>query len=337
MLALYSTDRLIRTEISTLIGLLIKGEVDHTLPGPAVVQQYLDKTEALLQEMHEAMASVAFTGVETKRPGESGITPFTAGLALREPIFYAGESAYVFQYRDLAPKKYAQDEDWLNANKGFTIGTARAVVHAVRCVQTDKLNAMVGTLRSLPPNEWTILPWLGFTDEEVAEHTGIHRGTVQRVLTAFTLPVGEYNSEFRALHDFNVANKFPLLRSDNAGFVLFHPYSLVEALYEAPFYWMCDDKSYASAAMRHRGTFAEEFSIERLERVFGDANVHANVRIFESKGKEVGEIDVLVICEFPAKLRGDIGAGIRIYRRMEERPLRLGCMARMESMLSPTP
>src|SRR5258708_27472086 len=42
---LFSDTRLIRTELSTLIGLLIKHEIDYTLPSPAVVQEYSQKTE----------------------------------------------------------------------------------------------------------------------------------------------------------------------------------------------------------------------------------------------------------------------------------------------------
>jgi len=49
---LFSMTRLVRTEISTLIGLLIKGEIDYTSPAPSVVQEYIKRTEALLEEMH---------------------------------------------------------------------------------------------------------------------------------------------------------------------------------------------------------------------------------------------------------------------------------------------
>src|SRR5206468_734745 len=93
----------------------------------------------------------------------------------------------------------------------------------------------------------------------------------------------------------NVANALPLLPTGNEQFILFHIYSLVEALYEAPFYWMCADAVYIATAMRYRGQFTEDFSRERLELVFGKDKVHSNVDIYESKGKRVGEIDVLVI------------------------------------------
>jgi hypothetical protein len=45
---LYSMTRLVRTEISTLIGLMVRAPIDFTLPVPDVVQHYLNRTEELL-------------------------------------------------------------------------------------------------------------------------------------------------------------------------------------------------------------------------------------------------------------------------------------------------
>ncbi len=47
--------------------------------------------------------------------------------------------------------------------------------------------------------------------------------------------------------------------------------------------------------MENRGRFTEAFSRERLELVFGKDRVFGNVDVYESKGKRVGEIDVLVL------------------------------------------
>jgi hypothetical protein len=55
------------------------------------------------------------------------------------------------------------------------------------------------------------------------------------------------------------------------------------------------DKSYVASAMQHRGEFTEEFAVERLTRVFGAGRVHGNVNICQSKGRKLGEIDVLVV------------------------------------------
>ncbi len=179
--------------------------------------------------------------------------------------------------------------------KGFTISTAQSIVRAAGRVQSERLQARLDAMRQLPPSEWTILPAHIFTAAEVAQQSGIDVRDVERVLESFALPVGETNQGFAALDDFNVANALPLLRVNQSDFLLFQGYSLVEALYEAPFYWMSADKAYRATAMGNRGRFAEAFSADRLQRVFGASRVHTNVDIYESKGRKLGEVDVLVI------------------------------------------
>ncbi len=138
MLPSFSPTRLIRTEICTLIGLLIKKDVDYSLPGAGVLQQYLVRTETLLGEMHHAIGKEMFAGTEPNQTIKERFTQLSRGEALREPIFYNGESAYSFQYRDLSPRKYAADDEWLRTNKGFTIQSARDVVLAIAELQTGK-------------------------------------------------------------------------------------------------------------------------------------------------------------------------------------------------------
>jgi len=50
-------ERLIRTEISTLVGLMLRAPLDFTLPSPKRTQELIDSTEALLNELHEALQS----------------------------------------------------------------------------------------------------------------------------------------------------------------------------------------------------------------------------------------------------------------------------------------
>ena len=51
----YSPEHLIRTEISTLIGLACKDKFDIQLPNPKITQKYIDETESLLNELHQSM------------------------------------------------------------------------------------------------------------------------------------------------------------------------------------------------------------------------------------------------------------------------------------------
>lgn len=292
---LFSKSRLIRTETSTLIGLMLKSPIDYMLPAPLVLEKYVESTEALLEEIHQAMTASFWQDINPAKIAEEGFNPFTNGAALREPIFYGGESAYSFQYRDFSPAKYANDDPWLFANKGFTINDARNVVFAVSRLQDEKAISVMRAMRGKLQETWTFLPGNAFSAQEVADYGLIDPAIVDRVLSTFAVPPGAHNEQFKALHDFNIANASPLIRMPDGTYLLFHIYSLVEALYEAPFYWMGADKAYVSTAMQNRGVFTEQFAVERLRQVFGAENVLANIDIYESKDTKLAEIDVLVL------------------------------------------
>ena len=57
---------------------------------------------------------------------------------------------------------------------------------------------------------------------------------------------------------------------------------------------MTADKSYLSEAFSNRGAFTERLAFERLSKVFG-RHIYSNVHLVQSKGSELGEIDVLVM------------------------------------------
>jgi hypothetical protein len=87
--------------------------------------------------------------------------------------------------------------------------------------QEEKLVATFDTFRRSPPDHWTILPGFSVTVDELSKAADIDRALVERILAAFTLPHGEKNQYFRALHDFNVANATPLLRAEDGTYQRF--------------------------------------------------------------------------------------------------------------------
>ena len=292
---MFSSDRLIRTEIATLVGLMIQKEIMWVMPSPHVVQRHIDEAESLLKELHQTFLAPLKEALAEEAAGSKPRTAvLQRGDFLREAIFYGGESAYSFQYRDFAKRKYANDDTWLRLQKGFSISEATEVVQTIKKLQEQKLVSRSEEMRALPPDQWSILPGFMFRATEVVERCGLPSSTVAAVLETFTLPSSERNTTFHAPDDFNAANATPLLRVDSE-FVVFQAYSLVQALYESPFYWMAADKQYEQQAMRNRGLFTEEFCRERLGSIFGNRYVYHNVDLVESKAKKVGEIDVLVV------------------------------------------
>jgi hypothetical protein len=213
----------------------------------------------------------------------------------REPIFYGGESAYAFQYRDLAALKYGADANWLWRNKGIDLEVGRDVCQHVAALLNDRLMETLLGLKSRPMAEWTMLPAFAFSCDELAARAGQPVDSVRAVVEAFAAPESERNSTFTSLHYFNSAYAYPLIRREPDEFLLFEPYGIAEALYEAPFYWMGADSAYVQTALRHRGQFTETFAAARLRHVFGAQRVFQNVEMFRLKGQSIGEIDVLVL------------------------------------------
>jgi hypothetical protein len=292
---LFSGDQLIRTETSTLIGLMVQQEIDMSLPDAQTTQHYIDETERLLKELHESMLQPTMEDLRDALESGKKANPFEKGSALREPIFYGGESAYSFQFRDLSVPKYQADDLWLESRKGFTIQRARDVVHALVKLQNGKLTSSIASLPDRDPEEWTFLPSFAFTTDELAEASGIGHSLIERIVDAFVLPREERNATFRAIDDFNVVSAMPILPVADGRLLLLEQYTLEQSLYESPFYWMCEDRAYRDTALRNRGRFVETFALARLESVFGKTAVIPNVRIPEAKGKDAGEIDALVL------------------------------------------
>lgn len=290
---LHSHDRLLRTEIATLIGLMVQKPFDLLLPKPADMQAYIAGTDALLQELHRALGPHLLWGdlCAGKAPEHN---PFADAMAMREPIFYSGESAYNFQYRDLARLKYRMDDEWLEANKGFRIDEACQIADALGKIHSERQLDCARSLRKQPPDQWTMLPGFMFTTQDVvgACRTGPER--VEHFLDAFSCEPHERNTSFTALNEFNATNATPILKIEHGLYVLLQHYSLLEAIYETPFFWMIADEDYSKTALTNRGCFTEGFAANRLEAVFGASRVLRNVDIYKGKNR-FAEADALVL------------------------------------------
>ncbi len=146
--------------------------------------------------------------------------------------------------------------------------------------QNDILTSCFEALSEQSPTEWTVLEGFAARPDVVAGISGMELGSIQKVLSAFTLPDGELNSGSKRL----MISMFPRVRlcfGERCSYVLFSTYSLFQALYDSPFYWMFQDSNYKNTAAAHRGQFTEEFVHERLKRVFGGERVLRGVKVLE--------------------------------------------------------
>jgi hypothetical protein len=293
--ATFSGDHLIRTELSTLLGLIVQAPIDNSHPTQEGIGRMEARTHELLEELHHKLSAEL-----RPRPGSASMDAFkgidfSQGAVLREPMFYTGESAYSFQYRDFAPVKYREDEEWLTRKMCFTISQAANVGRAIFKIQKRRLEEVWNSLRHGVGEEFTCLPAFVVDTEEIVAAVSEDRDVVLKVLEAFSLPEDSRNETFKSLGDYNVVNARPMLRRDAQSYLCFQAYSFYEALYESPFYWMIDDLAYKDESDEHRGSFTEEFSRERLAKVFGAKHTYMNALIVNRSGDTTGEIDVLVV------------------------------------------
>lgn len=290
----YTPSHLIRTEIATLMGLMIKAQVDITHPGFEKLKEYMVRTESLLEEIHHAILkpmSEFFKQTDPEKIEES----FKAGDVIREAIFYGGESAYNFQYRDMALLKYSKDKEWLLVNKGFEISDASKVIKAITSYHEKRLPEVMAQLKGKPIEEWTMLPGFVYSIGAIAELSGVSVTIVEKIFSAFTVRIGEGNNSFNSISDFNLVNAKPIIELGPDSFVSFHAYMLGEAIYDSPYYWMMLDLAYRPQLDEHRGWFTEEMCLQRFGRVFGTGNVYHDVKLMVGKDATLTDIDVLVI------------------------------------------
>lgn len=289
----FSMDRLVRTEISTLIGLACKEHLNTELPSPDVIQRYIDTTDILLKEIHMSMMQPMKDIFDPDKIGDQNFNPFKNGSALRESIFYGGEAAYNFQYINLSKVKYRKDNDWFLKNKKFSLQQVIDVMISIQSIQIAKINDVIPGLADKDPSEWSCLAAYKFTAKEVSDSSNIEIGAVRLIIESFVSPIDM--TAFESLDDFNPKNAYPIIELPEDEYLLFQNYTLTEALYETPFFWFNNDKTYRPIAMQHRGEFTEEFSAERLKLVFGEDHVFLNIDICDSQKNKAGEIDVLVV------------------------------------------
>jgi len=139
---LYSSTRLNRNEITTLLGLMVRQPLELTIPDDETLVKYISRTDALMQELHNCMSFSMFDSMIQELKGGTEAPKLVHGAAMREPIFYCTESAYSFQYRDFFLEKHTPDDQWLLKNKGFDSTQARIVAHSMCSMIDDRATTL---------------------------------------------------------------------------------------------------------------------------------------------------------------------------------------------------
>ena len=283
--------RLNSQELSFLLGLMVKRPLDvNQYPSSVeeILSQASDVTD-LMEELHKATGFPPATASFENFPEEYA-NWLKSGAGLVEPIFYGGDGAYDFQYLEMAEKRYAYDKDWIKNHLGVSLESMLEVVRQLKQLANMHTSGIRAESSFTKKCEQLLAVFL-FSPDDIQ---GIDNGVVQRFLHRFAVTPGTANQNFRTVGEYNVVHSHPILRLDGERYFLPIYVNLPQSVYESPYYWMMRDKGYKATALRNRGDATEEIAHDLLVQVFGEQNVHRNVKVMDRK-QDVTDIDVLAL------------------------------------------
>jgi len=288
-------------ELTFLVGLLVKGAIDFSVPSEDQSAHRFALTYQLFEELHrkyhepfiEEMEKLAKNGRGTETQEENYRRIFGAGAAVSEPIFYAASGAYDFQYLDLAVDKYQYDSAWIKEHIGVDVRVMAGIARELKRLHEIRFNGLIAS----PPSGFSDICQEGFSVFCFEEKDLAEFGTaeVAAFLKAFSVTPGEANSKLQLPGQFNELQSKPIIGLSDGRYFFPIGFNLSEAIYEAPFYWMNTDPAYRPTALVNRGNFAESATAKLMRNVFGADSVSTSVEVRARKGHAVTDIDVLAI------------------------------------------
>jgi hypothetical protein len=117
---------------------------------------------------------------------------------------------------------------------------------------------------------------------------------IQLLIESFsTVANSDNNLEFQSIGDFNLINSNPIVKLSDENFFIPVMFTLCQAVYESPFYWMIKNEDYKPIALKNRGDIGENLVYDILQKVFSNQFTFKSVKISWNKSKTKTDIDVL--------------------------------------------
>jgi len=286
-------DTLIPNEISALFGCMIKSKICWTEPNLDQLNEMAAASKGLLSEYHNYVWQ-STRHLPNEEVAAHEVSPGLMGKRLRHEIFYSDDSAYTFQFRDMAVERYKKDVNWIKRHRQYDVSLTKTICDAIFESQNEILNPKFREIDRNSKIDISMLSLFRLNVKDIVSKSGVVTEKVEAFLNAFTLDDSLRNSNYNQIDDLNLAKISPVIFAPDGERYLFQYSSLVESTYESPNYWFPKEGKYSATAKRHRGEFTEEFLANRLSHVFGDNEVFSNVKVLKGK-RSLGEIDCLVV------------------------------------------
>ena len=283
--------RLNSQELSFLLGLMVKRPLNVSRYPSSVeeIHRHANAVTDLMEELHKATTFLSATADLEKFSGEY-TSWLKSGAGMVEPIFYGGDGAYDFQYLEMAEKRYVHDKKWIKNHLGIGMEDMLEISRQLKQLSNNQISGIQDELSFAEQCEQILAVFL-FSPDDIKT---VDNASVRLFLQKFAVAPGTANKNFDAVGEYNVVHSHPILRLDEERYFLPIYSNLPQSIYESPYYWMMGDKGYKAVALRNRGNATEEIAYELLAQVFGEQNVHRNVRVTNRK-QDVTDIDVLAL------------------------------------------
>ena len=287
-------------ELGLLLGLLVKRPFTlDEFPTEESFQLLSNEASELLDELHRSFAfpplidhskASGTAHDQANRLAAAYDDWMLSGQGLIEPIFYGGEGGYIFQYLEMAAKRYEADESWLQDNVGFGFPAILEISNALERLGLNRLRKV----DLWAPHEQICRDVLSAMSFHPDDLPGIERRTLDNFLGKFSLVPGAVNQEFDSIGGYNKVHSHPVVELGDGRYWLPLPPNLAQSVYESPFYWMTQDDQYRDAAFKNRGDATEIIARDLLVPVFGRTRVHRGVLV-KKGGNRVTDLDVLTV------------------------------------------
>lgn len=278
-------------ELSFLLGLMVKKPIEISyIPPKEHILDMIRAGKELLEELHHAVIQDLMSGFETWS---------NSGQGMVEPIFYGGADAYSNQYLNFTKERYSEDFEWIEEHKGISIDD-------MICIH-NRIVDLIPNFRT-DTNQYSGLSFEGecrylmtaftFSMEDIQDIDSV---LLEKFLDLFSIIPGEsnINADFKSVGDYNAVNSRPLVKFTGGRYLLPLFATLSDSIYESPYYWMIEDKSYRDHALEHRGDATEKIVSGIIDRVFGTSNIFRGVLIREGN-MDVTDIDILALVKTKA-------------------------------------
>ena len=310
--------KLNRNELNTLLALIVKNNPNFfhdEVPKREMLDEYSARVYKLLEDFHnillkkENMTEKILTIKETDESQikyqESNI--FLNKNTIREAIFYSGDGVYDFQYQDLGYWKYINDNEWFIKNKNFSVEYAHFSIELIFYIHHQKIDSLLGSksrisIQSFIYNQKDFIDIFEKYKEKHQLPTDFSINEIISFISSFSFKLDNLEDldKFQSFDDFNPLVAFPFIKLSEDKFLLLDLYTLSQAFYETPFFWLSGDGEYKNLASKNRGEFTEYMIYTIFCDVFSKENVWLNVDLYSKSGlnhtkkDRIGEIDILV-------------------------------------------